>query len=227
MTNRYALKKPVTAIIGSGLMVLCLFFFSTNPMEANDDPVPRAVQRLQHFLNILKTMEADFVQRAALSKVGVPAKSSGHFSTARPNRFRWDYHKPVEQTLVSNGQTIWFYESDLEQVTLGDASRLEDTPALIFSSGADLSSHFTWKIAQGTQSKTPIVQLFPRKSGSIQQIDLVLHPDRDELIQLTTHDSLGNISDFSFQNMHINRPVPEGRFQFIIPPDVDIIQDQS
>ena len=227
MTNRHSLKNPVTAMLRFGLMALCLFLCTARATAANEEPIPRAVQRLQHFLNSLKTLKADFIQKAAVSKEGIPTESYGHFTTARPNRFRWDYHKPVEQTLVSNGQTIWFYESDLEQVTLSDATRLEDTPALLFSSGEPLSALFTWKIAQDAVSKIPIVQLFPRKNGSIQQIDLILHPDREELMQLITHDSLGNISVFSFQNMHINQPVPEGRFQFIIPPNVDIIRDQS
>ncbi|MBF0459842.1 MAG: outer membrane lipoprotein chaperone LolA [Magnetococcales bacterium] len=185
------------------------------------------VQRLQDFLNQTKTWEADFLQQIEAPEAGVPAESAGHIATAKPGRFRWDYRTPTLQTIVSDGQTIWFYEPDLAQVTVGKASRLDNTPALLLSSSAPLQTVFTWEVSVDESLNLPAVHLRPRKSGTIQEIILILYPDRDELLKLTTRDSLGHISHFTFRNMRINQPVAGDRFQFKIPPNVDIIEDRA
>ena len=209
------------------LLSLGVFLFASSPAMANDDAaaMPEALKRLQAFLGNLQTLEADFIQRVVEVRAGVPAKSNGHISTAKPGRFRWDYQTPNVQTIVSDGQTIWFHEPDLEQVTVSDASRLNDTPAVLLSSGTELQKLFTWEVFTDKTLNVPSVRLFPRKSGTIQEIVLTLHPSRDELLKLITLDSLGHTSLFYFQNMHINQPIPAERFQFEMPPDVDIIQD--
>ncbi|MBF0161907.1 MAG: outer membrane lipoprotein chaperone LolA [Magnetococcales bacterium] len=183
------------------------------------------VKRLQAFLKKTKTLEADFVQRIENAESGVPTESSGHIATAKPGRFRWDYRTPAPQTLVSDGQSIWFYEPDLAQVTVGKATRLDNTPAVLLSSDVPLHTLFTWETTEDPQLQLPAVRLFPRTKGTVQEILLVLHPERDELLKLITHDSLGHISHFTFQGMRINRALAAEHFQFKIPPQVDIIED--
>ncbi len=190
-------------------------------------PLPDPVQRLQTFLNKTKTLEADFVQRIDDPESGVPAESAGHIATAKPGRFRWDYHTPNPQTIVSDGQTLWFYEPDLAQVTVGKAARLDNTPAVLLSSNLTLATVFTWETTEDADLHWPSVRLFPRKNGTIKEIDLVLYPDRDELSKLTTYDSLGHISHFTFRTMRINHPIAGDPFQFKIPPHVDIIEDHA
>ncbi|MEO5341007.1 MAG: outer membrane lipoprotein chaperone LolA [Magnetococcus sp. MYC-9] len=185
------------------------------------------VKRLQDFLNKIKSMEAEFVQRIESPEAGIPAESSGHIATAKPGRFRWDYRTPAVQTLVSDGRTLWFYEPDLAQVTVSPATRLENTPALLLSSNQPLQTIFTWQTGEDEQLQLPSVRLLPRKAGTIKEIVVVLDPDRDVLLKLTTHDSLGHVSHFTFQGMSLNQPIAKEHFQFKIPPNVDIIEDRA
>ncbi|MEO5362507.1 MAG: outer membrane lipoprotein chaperone LolA [Magnetococcus sp. DMHC-8] len=190
-------------------------------------PMAAPVKRLQAFLNKIKSLEADFVQRIDNPEAGVPAESTGHIATAKPGRFRWDYHTPTAQVIVSDGQTIWFYEPDLAQVTVSKAARLDNTPAVLLSSQVALPTLFTWEIAEDAQLRLPAVRLLPRKSGTIKELVLVLHPERDELLKLTTHDSLGHVSHFTFAATRINPVIGGDRFRFEIPPKVDIIEDKT
>ncbi|MEO5349099.1 MAG: outer membrane lipoprotein chaperone LolA [Magnetococcus sp. YQC-3] len=213
------------------IFLLCCMVLSWPAALFSAEPVGAAqtapIKRLQAFLNKTKTLEADFVQRIAEPEAGVPGESSGHISTAKPGRFRWDYRTPAVQTIVSDGQTIWFYEPDLAQVTVGKASRLENTPAVLLSSNLPLETVFTWETGEDVQLHLPSVRLVPKKSGTIQEIVLVLHPERDELLKLSTRDSLGHISHFTFRDMRSNQPIAADRFQFIIPSNVDIIEDRA
>lgn len=207
-----------------------LFLLPVGAMAADavkSSPLPAPVKRLQHFLDRVKTLEADFVQRIENSDSGLPSENSGHVMTAKPGRFRWDYRTPILQTIVSDGQTIWFHEPDLAQVTVSKATRLDHTPAVLLSSNIALQTLFTWKISEDPVLKLPVVHLLPIKEGSVTEIALVLHPDRDTLLKFTTHDSLGHISHFTFDNMRINQTIAESHFQFKIPANVDIIEERA
>ncbi|MBF0584587.1 MAG: outer membrane lipoprotein chaperone LolA [Magnetococcales bacterium] len=214
------------AYLGHGLfwLLCCLPLWGWTAEQVS---LPDAVKRLQNFLLTVKTLEADFVQRIEQPESGLPAESRGHISTAKPGRFRWDYQTPNQQTIVSDGQTIWFYEPDLAQVTVGKAKRLDNTPAVLLSSDLPLHTVFSWRTTEDPQLHLPVVHLLPKKEGSIKEIELVLDPHRDELLKLTTRDSLGHVSHFTFEHMRINQPIGSSRFQFEIPAHVDVIEEQS
>jgi hypothetical protein len=75
-------------------------------------------------------------------KVSTPA--SGTFVFARPGKFIWTYVKPYEQVLQADGDKLYIYDKDLNQVTvkkLGDA--LGSSPAAILFGSNDLEKNFT------------------------------------------------------------------------------------
>ena len=62
-------------------------------------------------------------RRRATARPRARKTSTGTFEFQRPNRFRFDYRKPFEQTIVADGQTLWLYDVDLNQVTLAQAGQ--------------------------------------------------------------------------------------------------------
>ena len=101
------------------------------------------LESLEIFVKTVKTGRADFTQ-----VVTAPAKdgqtpraktSSGTFEFARPNRFSFIYKKPFEQSIVADGQTLWLYDVDLNQVTARkQAQVLGSTPAALIAAAPDL-----------------------------------------------------------------------------------------
>ncbi len=58
----------------------------------------------------------------------------GNWRSQRPGMFRWHTDQPMEQLLVSNGEKVWLYDPDLEQVTIQTLDqRLTHTPASLLS----------------------------------------------------------------------------------------------
>jgi len=75
------------------------------------------VDTLREFVRDVKTGHAQFTQTVT-SPDGVKKKtSSGSFDFARPNRFRFAYAKPFEQTIVADGEKVWIYDRDLNQAS--------------------------------------------------------------------------------------------------------------
>ena len=92
------------------------------------------VDALRDFARDVQSARAQFSQTVT-SPDGVRKKqSSGRFEFARPNRFRFIYDKPFEQQIVADGQKVWLYDVDLNQVTVrGMAGALGATPAALLA----------------------------------------------------------------------------------------------
>ncbi len=184
-----------------------------------------AIERLQSFLERLQSIEADFTQHVDEADGHMPQASKGRFSAKRPGLFRWDYHEPFEQMILSDGSHVYYYEMDLAQVTKTNAALLEETPAAFFVSGRPLTETFSLNVIKDPMWSLPGLRLTPLQEGAIQQLVLTLHPQKDEILNLEVLDSLGNHSRFTFQKIRFNQTMEGDRFQFIIPDGVDVIDE--
>ena len=98
---------------------------------------------LESFVKTVKTGRADFTQVVTSPpKEGQAVRSktsTGTFEFQRPSKFRFVYKKPFEQSIVADGQTLWLYDADLNQVTARKQSQvLGSTPAALIASAPDL-----------------------------------------------------------------------------------------
>ncbi len=121
------------------LLAPCVLAFAAAAAQAD------GLQALENFVKTARSGRADFTQvvtapprdgQAARSKT-----SSGTFEFSRPNRFRFEYRKPFEQTIVADGQTLWLYDVDLNQVTARQqAAVLGSTPAALIAAAPDVEA---------------------------------------------------------------------------------------
>ncbi|MBF0381239.1 MAG: outer membrane lipoprotein chaperone LolA [Magnetococcales bacterium] len=211
-------------LLASSLFCLLVVIFLTFS-AALAKPVDPAVERLVSFIDRLQTIDAEFNQQVEEADGHTPPLSRGRFSAKRPGLFRWDYTEPFEQMILSDGNSVYYYEIDLAQVTKTDAHLLEDTPAAFFVSDKPLSKTFSLTVVEDKIWKLPSVRMVPLKEGTVQEILLTLHPNKDEVLSLTLLDSLGNRSRFTFLKMRYNKAMEADRFQFLLPGGVDLIDD--
>jgi outer membrane lipoprotein carrier protein len=192
------------------------------------------LQSLENFVKNSKSGRAAFTQVVTSpSKDGQAAKtktSSGTFEFLRPNRFSFIYKKPFEQSIVSDGQTLWLYDVDLNQVTSRKlAQALNGTPAAVIAAAADL------KGLQVDFNLTPLpeknglqwVEATPKgKDGQLQSISVGLKPtDKgSELAALEILDSFGQRSVMTFSGFEVNPALSQASFQFKPPAGADVIR---
>ena len=103
------------------------------------------MQSLEGFMKSAKNGRADFTQTVtAPAKDGQQPKvktSTGNFEFQRPGKFRFDYKKPFEQTIVADGKNLWLFDVDLNQVTQrAQDQALGSTPAALLASAPDLTA---------------------------------------------------------------------------------------
>ena len=152
--------------------------------------------------------------------------SSGHFEFQRPGRFRFEYKKPFEQTIVADGQTLWFYDVDLNQVTQRpQAQALGSTPAALLASAPDLRALRADFALESAPEHDGLqwVQATPKaRDGQLQSVRVGLRGDQLEVLEIL--DSFGQRSVIRFARLQANLSLPAATFQFKPPAGADVLK---
>ena len=205
------------------LIAACAHSASANGLES-----------LESFVKSVSSGRADFTQVVTSpSKEGQAARSktsSGTFEFSRPNRFKFLYKKPFEQTIVADGQTLWLYDADLNQVTARkQSSVLGSTPAALIAAAPDLralQADFTLAAAPDKDGLQWVVATPKAKDGQLQSVRVGFHANEKPagLAALEILDSFGQRSVLSFNQVEVNPKLSADAFQFKTPKGADVIR---
>jgi outer membrane lipoprotein carrier protein len=180
------------------------------------------VDALRDFARDVQSARAQFSQTVTSPDGARKKQSSGRFEFARPNRFRFVYDKPFEQQIVADGQKVWLYDVDLNQVTVrGMAGALGATPAALLA-GTSIDKEFELK-PQPASDGLQWAQAVPRsKEGSIQAIRVGFQGA--QLAALEIVDTFGQRSQLRFSAVEANVRFADDAFRFVPPKGADVIQ---
>ena len=231
-----------TPFLLNALKCLSVGLFAIISVAANAQDTAAAglygLQSLENFVKNTKSGRATFSQAVTSpAKDGQTPKvknSSGSFEFLRPNRFRFVYKKPFEQSIVSDGQTLWLHDLDLNQVT---SRKLEQaiggSPAAVIAAAADLKGlQADFNLAAlpakaGAKDGLQWVQATPKsKDGQLQSINVGFKAaDKgSELAVLEILDSFGQRSVMTFSAFEVNPALSPANFAFKPPSGADILK---
>lgn len=194
----------------------------------------RGLESLEAFVKNTRSGRAEFTQVVTSpARDGQTAKtktSSGSFEFLRPNRFKFVYKKPFEQSIVSDGQTLWLHDVDLNQVTARKLSQvLGGTPAAVIAAAADikaLQADFILAPQPDKDGLEWILATPKTRDGQVQSITVGFRESAkgSELARLEILDSFGQRSVMSFSNFEVNPALNAAGFQFKPPAGADVIR---
>jgi len=195
-----------------------------------------ALKDLENFVKHTKSGRAAFTQVVTSpARDGQTPKtktSSGSFEFLRPNRFKFLYKKPFEQAIVSDGQTLWLHDVDLNQVTARKLVQvLNGTPAAVIAAAADLKglqADFTLTALPEKTGLQWVKAVSKTKEGQLQSITVGLrNTDKGtELAALEILDSFGQLSVMTFNQFEVNPALSSASFQFKPPAGADVSRQQ-
>jgi outer membrane lipoprotein carrier protein len=185
---------------------------------------------LENFVKNARSGRADFTQVvSAPARQGEAARtktSTGQFEFVRPNRFRFEYRKPFAQTIVADGQTVWLYDVDLNQVTARkQAQLLGSTPAALIAASPDLSTLRRDYDLQNAPDRDGLqwVQATPKqKDGQLSSVKVGFRSG--DLAALEILDGFGQLSVMKFDKVQLNVQLPAGAFDFKPPQGADVVR---
>ncbi len=201
-------------------LIFLTFFFINGASYAADEPV----KQLQAFLKASKSLTADFKQ-VLINEAGDPYQTSyGIFYLQRPGKFRWDYLKPFQQQIVSTSGKVWFYDTDLEQVTIKKLDEsVGSTPALLLSGNISLDDNFTMQ-DQGVDGDMQLIKLLPKNQESSFKY-ILIGLNKGSLGGMELSDNFGQLTRIYFSNVLLNPPIKPTVFEFKAPKGADVFSD--
>jgi outer membrane lipoprotein carrier protein len=200
----------------------CLVLLLMAPLSAVAET---ARSRLDAYLTGFTQLESGFEQQLTDENGTLIEASSGRFYLQRPDRFRWEYQLPYQQTIISDGEHIYIYDRDLAQVTVKSAgAALGATPAALLSGTADVDASFEIQ-ELGSEQGLDWLALRPRDAAEeFHTIRLAFDSAGLRVMQL--NDNLGQTTTIRFANEQRDDGLEPSLFTFEIPEGVDVIQDQ-
>ncbi len=180
------------------------------------------IQRLNHFMESVETLETAFTQEVISEKGETIQRSQGRFMLSRPGKFRWKYQQPTPQEIISDGKSLWIYDIELEQVTVKPLDEvLGASPAAILMQHRDLSKDYQI-VEKPTREELAWVLLTPlNKNGDFTQIFIGLNVKG--VLAMDLHDQFGQTTKIRFQQSQFNTSINGENFEFTPPAGVDVI----
>jgi len=180
------------------------------------------VDRLKAFIAGARTAEADFTQTVADRSGRVTQEASGTMAFARPGKFRWDYRAPYEQVIVGDGEKLWLYDVDLEQVSVKPLGEVvAGTPAALLAGDDAIEKYFTLRDA-GQGGGLEWLEATPKtRDTTFERIRMGFKGD--VLVQMELFDFFGQRTTLKLSNLARNPAIAPSRFRFVPPKGADII----
>lgn len=194
--------------------ILTLSLILMSPFAQAGTPSDDLVVALKQF----DTLSATFKQSVTADK-STEQSATGKMALKRPGKFHWETKTPTQQLLIADGQYVWLYDVDLEQVTRQSQQTSDHNSPAVFLTG-DLT-----KINERFTVTEPAANTFLLKSKSpddmFQSVKLTF--DHQKLSSMAVDTKLGQRSEFHFTDVKYNPDLPKTTFNFTPPKGVDVI----
>ena len=186
------------------------------------DAMAAGIEQLRAFVDGARTGTATFRQVVTGQSGRVPQTSSGTFAFARPGKFRWSYDKPYAQLLVGDGDKLWIYDRDLNQVIVKKLDRaLGATPASLLAGSNEFERNFVL-INGGSADGVDFVEAKPKSvDAGFDRIRIGFKDNLPRTMEL--HDTFGQVTQLSFESFERNPSIDPALFRFSPPPGADVI----
>lgn len=235
--NKGSMKnRTITSTLATVMMIttpMATMLISPSATAATPSKKPasseQAAKNFNKLVAKMNTMTASFSQKTIKGKNSSKGKLltgntkfTGKMSVKRPGMFRWNVTSPAQQLTIVNGDNVWVYEKDLNQVFQQNVkSQIGDTPAVLFSGDyKKISNNF--KVTQPSDNKS-YFELYPKANDAkFKSILMSFRAGKPAMIVL--NDNLGQTTSIKLNNVQLNPKISSSQFKFKAPKGVEIIQ---
>ena len=183
-----------------------------------------SIEKLHAFIEQTRSAKAAFTQVVVDSSGSVQQKASGTVQFERPGKFRWTYDKPYEQLIVGDGEKLWIYDKELNQVTRRNLDKaIGSSPAALLSGADDVDKYFSLN-ALGVKKKIDWLEVKPYDQESLfEKVRMGFNGSTLEIMEL--YDHFGQKTTITFANMQRNPKSSPDLYTFTVPKGADVVTE--
>jgi outer membrane lipoprotein carrier protein len=182
------------------------------------------LDRMNAYFQNTQSAQAD-IQQTVLDKQGHKTQQvTGHMKIQKPSKFRWDYDKPYVQVIVGDGENVWLFDPELNQVTVRPFSKaLGSSPAALLAGGKEMERAFDIKDVSRKGELEWVVAIPKVNETGFERVFLGFKGDA--LMEMELHDSFGNKTLIQFTHLERNIKIPASVFKFVPPSGADVLRE--
>ena len=219
--NNMNLDSPYPCLKLKQMLILILSVLMVFSVEASGSA------KLERFVSDVKSLKADFTQESISERGVVTRTSDGVFMLSKPGKFSWNYSTPYVQKIITNGEQIWIYDPDLEQVTIKSFSEaISASPIALLTQQQDLTKSFIVKDIEHGEDDLEWVSLEP-KTEEAEFLSVRIGLDDEGIKAMDLFDQFGQQTSIRFQHVEINPVIDNQIYEFVPPEGVDVIGGTS
>jgi len=183
-----------------------------------------SLEALKGFLAQTSSAKGRFAQMVLDKNLKMIQEATGTMQFSRPGKFRWEYVKPFEQTIVGDGTRLWIYDKDLNQVTVRKLDRaLGASPAALLAGSNEIDKEFTLT-SIGNQEGLDWLEAIPKaRDTAFERIRLGFNKGGLEAMEL--RDQFGQVTVIRFADVERNPKLSADTFRFTPPKGADVISE--
>ena len=212
----------IKLLTGFAFVVLSTICIADDNVETNAEIL------LDDIRKDLTALNANFTQYEIDANDNVSEKLGGQVWLKTPNKFKWEYAEPAPQLISANGESVWIYDEDLDQVTIKKQQNTQN-PIYVLLNKQETEKNFNLKLlakVEGNKEGENWIEMTPKTPGDdIKTVWLGIDDNNLKVIKLKNQ--MDNIVIFEFENIIKNPELAEGFFTFEVPKGIDVIQDSG
>ena len=184
-----------------------------------------AIERFRAFAQSTKAARADFDQTVRDKSGKTVQQAKGSFIFQRPGKFRWVYARPADQLIVGDGERVWIYDKELNQVTVRRLSRaLGSTPAALLAGSTEVEKAFELSEG-GMRDGLEWLEAKPKeREAGFERVRMGFGAAGIQAMELVDH--FGQTTLLRFSNLERNPRIEANQFRFEPPKDADVLGEK-
>jgi len=180
------------------------------------------VSSLKSFFSNTVSMRADFHQMVMDSQGRKVQEVDGLMQLQRPGKFRWDYKKPYIQQIIGDGEKVWLYDPDLNQVTVRTIGKaLGSSPAALLAGSKEIERAFTLSDEDKGDDLEWVLAIPNDKESGFEKV--MLGFKNDVLVKMELYDSFAHLTNIEFNKFERNPKLTPQTFRFAVPTGADVV----
>ena len=207
-------------------IIICLYAVTSIPLLAEKTPDGAACLKIiRARYEKVQFLRAKFLQVSGAPGVVTPDVASGIVYLRKDGKLRWDYDKPEPVLIISDGKTLWIYQTADNQVMVDRhfQQKMKRFPYTFLRGMGTIDSEFSAKITK-IKNAAITLQLFPKTPlQNISKLFLSFDKNTGIIKKVSWASSQGSDTDITFSDVDITSEIPDSVFHFDPPEGVDII----
>ena len=170
---------------------------------------------------------ARFQLTLTLKAMEVTDEAAGQLFVKYPGKMRWSYETPSPMLFVTDGESLWMYQPEENQVTVGLASEVlgGQEGASFLSDIRLLRKAFRISLDPGGGEGVVRLKLLPEgEAHDIAEVYLKIRRDTHDIVEVITTNLYGDQTRIALTNFDYSAVLPDRLFRFDIPAGTDVLQ---